>query len=238
MGLISKEMKNKILFIFLMSACMLTGCFKKTVKGADGTVYEDYHECLAVQDFEAAHKFIEIMMKDVLSITDETKQQAAVAACLDARDEVLDQEARFLLSQGDESSKKRILYLLQEGESSPIDHLVSPFGNIDASETRNFYRTYKLIDLAIANDDDEFLKTLAKQAPKSYDHVGKIVRFLAEKESEENKKFIISYLIANNDKLWLGDPAALISLLKLHDIPFSDIPYLKEYEDRKQSEKK
>ena len=72
----------------------------------------------------------------------------------------------------DEMAKKRIIYLLKEG------------GNDD--------HVSMLIDLAIENDDDAFVRTLANQYKDdvSEERLKKILEYLSEKSNEENKKFI------------------------------------------------
>ena len=129
-----------------------------TVKGADGTVYESYQECCAANDYEAAHLFL-AKMYDKESYTEDD----AVA-----KEYVFKKEALFLMSQGDDAAKKRIIYLLKE-EGGNDDHVSM------------------LIDLAIENGDAEFVKTLMGQYAKDIKdkEFEKLIKFFIEKQDDE-----------------------------------------------------
>lgn len=167
--------------IAIMTLCLLSACGKITVKGANGTEYESYQECCAAQDFQAAHQFL-AKMKNAIPEKDGESKYDAESEFESAREEVFKQEALYLMSQGDEASKQRIIYLLkEEGENS---------GHIDM-----------LIELAINNNDEEFVKILANQYRlnqyrlyASEDILNKIVNYLASKKTEENKVFLLSLL--------------------------------------------
>lgn len=159
--------KNSFLSICLIAAFLLTACGEKkiTVKGADGTEYESYQECCAANDYEAAHKYLAKMQNgETLSIDYNN-----------AKEFVFKNEALFLMSQGDETAKKRIIYLLkEEGENN--DHIAM------------------LIDLAIENDDESFVKTLGNQYTGSAntENLTKMFEYLSSKKSENNKDYMIS----------------------------------------------
>ncbi len=148
--------------VFLLTAC---GEKKITVKGADGTEYESYQECCAANDYEAAHKYLAKMQNgETLSIDYNN-----------AKEFVFKNEALFLMSQGDETAKKRIIYLLkEEGENN--DHISM------------------LIDLAIENDDESFVKTLGNQYTGSAntENLTKMFEYLSSKKSDNNKDYLIS----------------------------------------------
>jgi len=92
----------------------------------------------------------------------------------EAAEFVFRQEALFLMSMNDEIAKKRILYLLKEEEDNE-DHVLM------------------LIDLAIDNDDEAFVKTLANRLSVSYGNInGKLMDYLLPKNPEENKAFLAS----------------------------------------------
>ena len=164
-----------IIGISIMTLCLLSACGKITVKGANGTEYESYQECCAAQDFQAAHQFL-AKMKNAIPEKDDESKYDAERELESATEEVFRQEALYLMSQGDETSKQRIIYLLkEEGENS---------GHIDM-----------LIDLAINNNDDEFVKILANQYQyASEDILNKIVNYLSSEKTEENKVFLLSLL--------------------------------------------
>lgn len=153
------------LFVAVASCLMLSACDygKIKVKGADGTIYESYQECCAAQDFTAAHQFL-TKMEDSLDLED-------------ARDYVFRQEALFLMSQGNETAQKRIVYLLKE-------------------EGGNDRHVNMLIELAIDDDEEEFVKSLTKQyvGEPSEDVLRKIVQYLYLEKSDTNLDFVTALL--------------------------------------------
>ena len=161
-------MKRKNLFIVIICLAMATlyGCSSKdkiTVTGGDGKVYESYQECCAANDYEAAHLFLAKIQNS----------ESEAYSYSEAKEYIFKNEALFLMSQGDETAKKRIIYLLKE-EGNDDDH------------------TSMLIDLAIENDDDAFVKKLANQYSEraSEESLQKLMSYLSEKPTEENKIFI------------------------------------------------
>lgn len=142
------------------------------VKGADGTEYESYQECCAAQDFQAAHQFLAKIENSEDSKFDLNN----------AKEYVFKQEALYLMSLSDEQAKKRILYLLKEEGGNN--------GHIDM-----------LIDLAIENDDEDFVKTLANQIKNDSEQMlKKVMEYLSSKDSEANKTYIISLLKKHDEK--------------------------------------
>lgn len=174
---------------FIFAAC---GEKKITVKGADGTEYESYQECCTAQDFQAAHQYLAKMQNDK-DFKDDYDS---------AKDFVFKQEALYLMSLGDETAKKRIIYLLKE-------------------EGANDSRIDMLMDLAIDADDEDFVKTLTKQyeGDISSDMLRKIVEFLFIEKGDGNLDFIQTLLNRYNESGLLldaavkkGDEALVISL--------------------------
>ena len=161
-------MKIKIkLAVCCLSLFAFVACGEKiTVVGADGKEYESYQECCAAEDFEAAHLYL-AKMENAARRSDGMEKALAVA-----KEEVFKQEALFLMSQDDEIAKKRILYLLKEEEEN--DNHIS-----------------MLIDLAIENDDDEFVKTLANLYGNEADDrkLIKVYGYLFSKD-KNNKTFL------------------------------------------------
>ena len=164
--------------IFLLSAC---GEKKITVKGADGTEYESYQECCAAQDFQAAHQYLAKL------------KNSEIGGYYDAKEYVFKQEALYLMSIGDETAKKRVIYLLKE-------------------EGRNNNYVEMLIDLAIENDDEAFVKTLTNQFVEgaSTESIKKVTTYLFEKSQEENITFVKNLLARLGDNNLLFDLAIKI----------------------------
>ena len=158
--------------LFVASCLILSACGKITVKGADGTVYESYQECCAANDFEAAHLYLSKIQNS----------QNSKYNYSEAKDYVFQKEALFLMSQRDETAQKRIIYLLKE-------------------EGGNDEHVNMLIDLAIDDDDVDFIKTLTNQYKRSIDTdvLRKIVECLYVKKEDENIGFLTT-LLNRNDK--------------------------------------
>lgn len=150
--------KNLVLLAIIgLVISTLCGCGIK-VKGADGTEYESYQECCAANDYDAAHLFLARIQND----------DSGEYNYRDAKEYVFKKEALFLMSQGDDAAKKRIIYLLKE-EGGNDDHVSM------------------LIDLAIENGDAEFVKTLMRQYAKDIEdkEFEKLIKFFIEKQDEE-----------------------------------------------------
>ena len=92
----------------------------------------------------------------------------------ETKEYVFKHEALFLMSQEDEAAKKRLVYLLKE-------------------EGNNNKHVSMLIDLAIENDDEAFVKTLANQYSKgaNQENLRKLKDYLLEK-ADSNYDFILS----------------------------------------------
>ena len=150
--------KNLVLLAIIgLVISTLCGCGIK-VKGADGTEYESYQECCAANDYDAAHLFLARIQND----------DSGEYNYRDAKEYVFKKEALFLMSQGDDAAKKRIIYLLKE-EGGNDDHVSM------------------LIDLAIENGDAEFVKTLMRQYAKDIKdkEFEKLIKFFIEKQDDE-----------------------------------------------------
>ena len=100
----------KFLSICCVSAFLLTACGsssskneeKVSITSSDGKEYESYEEACHAQDYEAAHKFLTAMKKAGSSDYEE------------AREYIFSQEALYLIAMNEETSTKRIFFLLQE----------------------------------------------------------------------------------------------------------------------------
>lgn len=159
----------KFLSICCVAVFLLTACSNKiTVKGENDTEYESYQECCAAQDFQAAHQYLAKLKN---SNSEEQQKQWN-----EAKEYVFRQEALYLMSIGDETAKKRILYLLKE-------------------EGENITHVEMLMDLAIENDDEAFVMTLVNQFPQGYEGKGitAMIEYISSKNFEENKDFLEKY---------------------------------------------
>ncbi len=94
---------------------------------------------------------------------------------LTAKDYVFKNEALYLMSMDDEKAKRRIVYLLKE-EGNNNDHVAM------------------LIDLAIENDDEAFVKTLGNQytSGATDEDLKKLSAYLSSKKSEGNREFLMA----------------------------------------------
>ena len=159
-------MKKYLFFVAIIGfgIAVLCSCGNNSVEGADGTVYESYQECCAANDYEAAHKYLAKMENDSWIDSSEKKK---------AKEYVFKQEALYLMSIGDDNAKKRIIYLLKE-EGGNNNHVAM------------------LIDLAIENDDEAFVKSLANQYDKraAKEKLMKVMEYLNQKDTDENDKYL------------------------------------------------
>jgi len=157
----------KTLLACCIAVLFLSACGKISVKGTDGTVYNSYQECCAAQDFQAAHQYLAKMQNDK-DFKDDYDS---------AKEFVFKQEALFLMSQGDDNAKMRILYLIKEegGSDDYID---------------------MIIDLAIMNDDDKFVMSLldCKKGTNKTTTEQNAVKYLAGFKDEEHVNYIIKSL--------------------------------------------
>lgn len=133
-------MKNILLFIaiIVISIATLSGCSSSkggnlTVVSSDGKEYESYEEACHAQDYESAHKFLTAMKKAGSSDYEE------------AREYIFGQEALYLIAMNDETSTKRLFFLLQE----------------DANEVSNRVRDTRcntIIELAIKQNNQALVE--------------------------------------------------------------------------------
>lgn len=153
----------KLLAVCCLTMCLFASCGEKiTVKGENGQEYESYQECCAVQDFMAAHTFLAKMEAKIDG--DEIKKEEYETA----KEYIFKQEALYLMSIGDDVAKKRISYLLKE-------------------EGGNDSHVAMLIDLAIDNDDEDFVKILVNQLKNpSGARIAKVATYLTKKDSGNN----------------------------------------------------
>lgn len=158
--------KIHIVTLSLVATSLLVACGGITVKGENGQTFESYQECCAAQDFMAAHTYLAKMEAKIDG--DEIKQEEYKTA----KEYVFKQEALYLMSIGDDAAKKRISYLLKE-------------------EGGNDSHVAMLIDLAIENDDEDFVKILVNQLQKDDGEcIAKVIEYLSRKSNDDNLDYI------------------------------------------------
>jgi len=150
-------MKKVICFVVCCIAVVaVTSCRKKVVVKG-----ENGQEYESYQECCAANDFEAAHLYLAKMQNEEVEGYSA------AKEYIFQKEALYLMSLGDEGAKKRIIYLLkEEGDDKAI--------------------ISKLIDLAIVNDDAEFVMTLINQ----YD------------DGNINNPTVISYLVSKNSKTY------------------------------------
>lgn len=212
--------------VFLLMACGSSsskGGEKVTVTSSDGKEYESYEEACYAQDYEAAHKFLTAMKKADASDYEE------------AREYVFSKEALYLIAINDESSTKRLFFLLQE----------------DANEVSNSVRDARcntIIELAIKQNN----QTLVEQTVGMYNGqieipvLRKIYNYIYKEGRKEDKTSMIDFLFKNNgieimvdDAISNQDDALLMQIIakcsdKNLDVSKKIIKYFAVKKDRKQ----
>ena len=216
---------KKFLF-YILSACILIGCKEKiTVKGADGVEYESYQEACMAADFQAAHQYLSKMQSNDL------------AERLYAADYVFKQEALFLMSQGNETAKKRLLYLLKEE-----GYLLEEVGSYNK-------HVAMLIDLAIEEDDTTFIKQLANQytASAASEDLRTVTNYMLSSSNSDCQKFVknllkklkreeilLDFAIDQNDKVYI-DEYLSTNELRIYDDNL--LKYMATQKEKKYSDK-
>lgn len=198
--------------------CALLGCIAlyinyldnkhTTIVGQNGTRYESYREPCDDNDFQAAHEFIMLMEKEKDGSWTHKWNQHDIEK---AKEYVFRKEALFLMSQNDETAKKRIIYLLKE-EGSSNDHVSM------------------LIDLAIENEDEAFVKTLANQyeSPVSCEKFKKTIGYLLSQGDNKNKAYTINLITKYNvDVDCLMDYLAQVNDIQLSDFVLGRLSKIK-----------
>jgi hypothetical protein len=139
-------------FVFAAVSCGDDGPKKIVIKNKNGDKITSYQEACTMHDFETAHRFIAKMPESGYHSWDVSS----------AKEHVFREEALFLIAQGDEASKKRIMFLLKQDPERNDAYL-----NI-------------LVELAISQDDEDFVKTLTRQYNSEipYSVLRKIVEYL------------------------------------------------------------
>ena len=145
-----------------------------TVVGSDSTVFESYEDACHAQDYEAAHKFLIAMKK------------AKASNYVDAREYVFSQEALYLISQNDETSTKRLFFLLEEN-AQEVDN-----------RTRDT-RCNTIIELAIKQNNQALVEQTIGQYNDNIDKpvLRRIFEYLYSSGRVTDENYIIDLLLNN-----------------------------------------
>lgn len=168
-------------FVFAAVSCGDDGPKKIVIKNKNGDKITSYQEACTMHDFETAHRFVAKMPESGYQSWDVSS----------AKEHVFREEALFLIAQGDEASKKRIMFLLKQDPERNDAYL-----NI-------------LVELAISQDDEDFVKTLTRQYNSEipYSVLRKIVEYLYIDGSDKNLGFVTTLLNRYNQMGALLDAA-------------------------------
>ncbi len=148
-----------------------------SVKGADGTQYKTYQQACRANDFEAAHEFIDLIYNKLAMVIEETDPSGANAyntslkyekQFQSAEDYVFKQEMMFLVSNGDEQSSDKILYLLTELQvlGEPLNEGLNNYYDAESLPQRLYSQYIKrfnnhcdqILDLAISQNNEYLAK--------------------------------------------------------------------------------
>ncbi len=155
-----------------------------SVVGSDNTTYESYEDACHAQDFDAAHKFLTAMKKAGSSDYDE------------AREYVFNQEALFLIAMNDETSTKRLFFLLQE----------------DANEVSSSVRDARcntIVELAIKQNNQALVEQTISMYNGQIDSpmLRKIYDYIYKGGRNEDKNSMMDLLFKNNGIEIMADDA-------------------------------
>lgn len=155
-----------------------------SVVGSNNTSYESYEDACHAQDFDAAHKFLTAMKKAGSSDYDE------------AREYVFNQEALFLIAMNDETSTKRLFFLLQE----------------DANEVSSSVRDARcntIVELAIKQNNQALVEQTISMYNGQIDSpmLRKIYDYIYKGGRNEDKNSMMDLLFKNNGIEIMADDA-------------------------------
>lgn len=160
-----------------------------SVKGADGTQYETYQQACRANDFEAAHEFIDLIYNKLVKVIEETDPSGTYSALnssmeyekqfQSAEDYVFKQEMMYLMSNGDEQSSDKILYLLTELQvlGEPLNEGMNDYYDADCLPQRLYSQYVKrfnshcdqILDLAISQNNEYLAKKVLGMYKKNID---------------------------------------------------------------------
>ena len=173
------NMKKAICFIVCCIAVLaVTSCGNKSVVGADGKEYTSYQEACRAGDFEAAHKFLDILHDEYLEeFSDANYYRSFSEKDIKEKYEaalkyIFKQEMMYLASDGSKQASDKILYLLTEipEEGSPQPDGSKGYAVSDIYESGKDHLAYtkyvtnynvlcnQILDLAISQDNQYLAK--------------------------------------------------------------------------------
>ncbi len=181
----------KYLSICCVAVLLLTACGsssskdeKVTVTNSDGKEYESYEEACHAQDYEAAPKFLTAMKK------------AGASDYEEAREYIFSQEALYLIAMNDETSTKRLFFLLQE----------------DANEVSNSVRDARcntIIELAIKQNNQALVEQTIGLYNDQIDGpvLRRIYEYLYKEGRNPDPNSMMDLLLKNNGVEMMADDA-------------------------------
>ena len=176
--------------MLLLLCCIVVSCGKKeiVIKNSEGVKFTSYQEACSVSDFSSAHRYIDRMRAEYNSKG--RRSQFSPLNIDEAEKYVFREEALYLMSQGSEAAKQRIIYLLKQYPSD---------SNCDM-----------LVELAIEYDQEDFVKSLTRhyESNISSSILRKIVEYLYLEKGDENTDFVYT-LLNRYDKIDLLLHAAI-----------------------------
>ena len=152
--------KNLFLAIIGIAIATLCSCgskiMSKTIKGENGTEYENYREACRDGDFNAAHKFLDRMKEEADDWESNQKVQ-------EAEDYIFNNEVNALISQNSEEANTRVIYLLNE---IPIEGTKPSIGEITSGSaygescSRFNIKLNKILEVAISTGNQDIAKKI------------------------------------------------------------------------------
>ncbi len=165
-----------VLFVVTIPSLLLfQQCSVKTSENA----FENYREACRAADFETAHKYLDKLKEKAYDWESEQKAQ-------EAEEYIYRQEALYLMSQNDDAAKKRLIYLIKE-------------------EKRGNELIKIIIDLAMEEKDESFVKMLANQLEVRDEDEGYVGKVKKEIYGDNNDDVVIlnkvaSFLLSSDAK--------------------------------------
>lgn len=196
---------------------------KVSITSSDGKEYESYEEACHAQDYEAAHKFLTAMKKAGSSDYEE------------AREYIFSQEALYLIAMNDETSTKRLFFLLQE----------------DANEVSNKVRDARcntIIELAMKQNNQALVEQTIGLYNDQIDGpvLRRIYEYIYKEGRNPDSNSMMDLLFKNNgismmadDAISIQDDAMLMQIIakcsdKNLDVSKKIIKYFSAKKDKKQ----
>ena len=212
--------------VFLLMACGSSSSKsgeKVSVTSSEGKEYESYEEACHAQDYEAAHKFLTAMKKAGSSDYEE------------AREYVFSKEALYLIAMNDETSTKRLFFLLQE----------------DANEVSNKVRDARcntIIELAMKQNNQALVEQTIGLYNDQIDGpvLRRIYEYIYKEGRNPDSNSMMDLLFKNNgismmadDAISIQDDAMLMRIIakcsdKNLDVSKKIIKYFSAKKDKKQ----